>query len=75
MRGKTAKKRKFRGLAAAFLSGVILFSLMGCGANDASVQIPELREPAGVDVDTAVVKKMDFSSVESFQRELSEKCM
>ena len=70
MRGKTAKKRKFRGLAAAFLSGVILFSLMGCGANDASVQIPELREPAGVDVDTAVVKKMDFSSVESFQGEI-----
>lgn len=70
MRGKTAKKRKFRGLAAALLSGIILFSLMGCGANDASVQIPELREPAGVDVDTAVVKKMDFSSVESFQGEI-----
>ena len=70
MRGKTAKKRKFRGLAAAFLSGVILFSLMGCGSKDASVQIPELREPAGVDVDTAVVKKMDFSSVEACEGEL-----
>lgn len=61
---------KLRKLTAVLLSGLVLVSLTGCGGEKEQVQAPELIEPAGVDVDTAVVKKMDFSSVESFEGEI-----
>ncbi len=64
------KKNKLRSLAAALVAALAVSSLSGCGQGQETVSAPELIEPAGVDVDTAVVKKIDFSSVESFQGEI-----
>lgn len=64
-----AKKSRLLCGIAAFVLGTAAISLTGCGEKT-EVSVPELIEPAGIDVDTAVVKKMDFSSVESFQGEV-----
>ncbi len=64
------EKNKLRSLAAALVAALAVSSLSGCGQGQETVSAPELIEPAGVDVDTAVVKKIDFSSVESFQGEI-----
>lgn len=64
------KKNQLRSLAAALVAALAVSSLSGCGQTRETVSAPELIEPAGVDVDTAVVKKIDFSSVESFQGEI-----
>lgn len=63
------KKSRLLWGIAAFALGAAVMSLTGCGEK-AEVKVPELIEPVGIDVDTAVVKKMDFSSVESFQGEI-----
>lgn len=63
------KKSRLLWGIAAFALGTAVISLTGCGEK-AEVAVPELIEPVGIDVDTAVVKKMDFSSVESFQGEI-----
>lgn len=62
-----AKKRWLKRLAVFMLCTAV--SLTGCGEKKQEA-VPELIEPVGVDVDTAVVKKMDFSSVQSFQGEI-----
>lgn len=64
------KTNKLRSLAAVLAAALAVGSLSGCGQAGETVPVPELIEPAGVDVDTAVVKKTDFSSVESFQGEI-----
>lgn len=63
------KKSRLLWGIAAFALGTAVISLTGCGEKT-EVAVPELIEPVGIDVDTAVVKKMDFSSVESFQGEI-----
>lgn len=63
------KKSRLLWGIAAFALGAAAISLTGCGEMT-EVNVPELIEPVGIDVDTAVVKKMDFSSVESFQGEI-----
>lgn len=63
------KKSRLLWGIAAFALGAAAISLTGCGERT-EVTVPELIEPVGIDVDTAVVKKMDFSSVESFQGEI-----
>lgn len=47
-----------------------MMGLAGCGADETPVEVPELIEPVGVDVDTAVVEKMDLSSIHSYQGEV-----
>ena len=64
-----AKKGKLRGKAAVLALGLAAFALSGC-EKEAVVPVPELVEPVGVDIDTAVVKKMDFSSVKSYEGEI-----
>ena len=48
----------------------ILVCMTGCGKQENSVKVRELVDPVGADVDTAVVKKMDLSSVNSYQGEV-----
>lgn len=51
------------------LTGAVL-AVTGCQQKKNIQDIPALIGPAGVDVDTAKVQKMDLSSVESFQGEI-----
>lgn len=50
--------------------GLLMTGVTGCGADETPVEVPELVEPVGVDVDTAVVEKMDLSSINSYQGEV-----
>lgn len=47
-----------------------LLTLNGCGKNETTENVPKLKEPVGVDVDTAKVKKMNLSSVNSYSGEV-----
>ena len=51
-------------------AGLIFSFLTGCGNSGQSEAVPELIDPVGVDVDTAKVRKMNLSSVDSFQGEI-----
>lgn len=46
---------------------LMLTSLCLTGCGDSKENVPQLREPVGVDVDTAKVKKMNLSGVQSFE--------
>lgn len=63
------KSWKYR-TAALGIACALLISTVGCGRKEEAVKVPELLEPVGVDVDTAVVKKMNLSSVNSYQGEV-----
>lgn len=64
---KTGKKHR---LVVGIGIGLLMMGLAGCGADETPVEVPELIEPVGVDVDTAVVEKMDLSSIHSYQGEV-----
>ena len=56
------KVQKYRVL----VMGLLILSLMGlsgCGRQESTANVPKLKDPVGVDVDTAKVKKMNLSSV------------
>ncbi len=61
-------KRKAAGVLTLIFA--LAFTLAGCGAEEEAMDVPELIEPVGVDVDTVKVKKMDLSSVDSYQGEI-----
>ena len=63
------KSWKRRALTMGLLFGVLACAT-GCGKKETSVKVPALVEPIGVDLDTAVVKKMNLSSVNSYQGEV-----
>ena len=54
----------------AIAAGLVLIGCVGCGEKQEQIKIPELIEPVGVDIDTAVVKKMDLSSMNSYPGEI-----
>lgn len=63
------KVQKYRVL----VMGLLILSLMGlsgCGRQESTANVPKLKDPVGVDVDTAKVKKMDLSSVNSYSGEV-----
>ena len=64
------RSRKYRRIMSGLIFGVFLACMTGCGAQEEAVSVPELIEPVGVDVDTAVVKKMSLSSIQSYQGEV-----
>lgn len=64
------KTWKNRTVAIGLWMGLLMTGLTGCGADETPVDVPELVEPVGVDVDTAIVKKMNLSSVNSYQGEV-----
>ena len=52
------KVQKYRVL----VMGLLILSLMGlsgCGRQESTANVPKLKDPVGVDVDTAKVKKMN----------------
>ena len=63
------KSWKYRTVTLGILVG-LLAGLTGCGEKKVPDKVPELVDPVGVDIDTAVVKKMDLSSVNSYQGEV-----
>ena len=63
------KVQKYRVL----VMGLLILSLMGlsaCGRQESTANVPRLKDPVGVDVDTAKVKKMNLSSVNSYSGEV-----
>ena len=63
------KVQKYRVL----VMGLLILSLMGlsgCGRKESTANVPKLKDPVGVDVDTAKVKKMNLSSVNSYSGEV-----
>lgn len=64
-----AKSWKYRTVTLGLLVGMLV-CMTGCGKQEDSVKVPKLVDPVGVDVDTAVVKKMNLSSVNSYQGEV-----
>ena len=63
------KVQKYRVL----VMGLLILSLMGlsaCGRQGSTANVPKLKDPVGVDVDTAKVKKMNLSSVNSYSGEV-----
>lgn len=63
------KVQKYRVL----VMGLLILSLMGlsgCGRQESTANVPKLKDPVGVDVDTAKVKKMNLSSVNSYSGEV-----
>ncbi len=63
------KSRKYCMAIGGILAG-LLIGMAGCGRQKEVTDVPELADPVGVDVDTAVVKKMDLSGVNSYQGEV-----
>lgn len=49
---------------------IATISMTGCGNSKTVEKVPELVEPVGVDIDTVKVKKMNLSSVSSYQGEI-----
>lgn len=64
------RSRKYKRILSGLILGAFLTGIAGCSAKEEVVPVPELIDPVGVDVDTAVVKKMDLSSVNSYQGEV-----
>lgn len=64
------RSKKYMRILSGFILGVFLTGIAGCSAKEEAVPVPELIDPVGVDVDTAVVKKMDLSSINSYQGEV-----
>lgn len=64
------RARKYRRIMSGIILSVFLAGMTGCGVQEKAVSVPELIEPVGVDVDTAVVKKMSLSSIQSYQGEV-----
>lgn len=64
------RSRKYRRILSGLILGVFLTGIAGCSAKEEVVPVPELIDPVGVDIDTAVVKKMDLSSINSYQGEV-----
>lgn len=60
-------KKVIRKMTIVMTVTVFMFGLTGCGQENTEASVPELIEPVGVDVDTAVVKRGNFSSVNSYQ--------
>lgn len=61
---------KYKRILSGLIIGALLTGIAGCSAKEEAVPVPELIDPVGVDVDTAVVKKMDLSSINSYQGEV-----
>ncbi len=61
------KNKAYRTVALGLCMGVVLCTASGCGTEKTAIEVPELIEPVGVDVDTAEVTKMDLSSVTSYE--------
>lgn len=70
MRESRKKRRGAKRVLTMCLVGTLVLFPTGCNSGDVEEPVPTLKEPVGVDVDTAVVKKMDFTSVQSFQGEI-----
>lgn len=49
---------------------LMAFTCVGCGNQEIVEDVPKLIEPVGVDIDKATVKKMDLSSMNSYQGEI-----
>lgn len=61
---------KWNRIVFAFMVSIAIVGGTGCGAEEQKAEVPKLVDPVGVDVDTAVVKKMNLSSVNSYQGEV-----
>ena len=60
-------------ITGGLVMGLLILSLMGlsgCGRQESTANVPKLKDPVGVDVDTAKVKKMNLSSVNSYSGEV-----
>lgn len=64
---KSGKRNRF--CAAALVMALTASAVTGCGSVE-PMAVPELIEPVGVDVDTVEVKRMNLSSVDSYQGEI-----
>lgn len=51
-------------------AGLTAAVMTGCGSEKQTVEVPELIEPVGVDVDTVKVRKMNLSSENSYKGEI-----
>lgn len=49
---------------------VVVIGLSGCATKKNKEEVPKLKEPVGVDIDTAKVERKDFGSVNSYQGEV-----
>lgn len=61
---------KHHTLSIALLLGMVVTGCVGCAGEEPPLEVPDLVEPVGVDIDTAIVKKMNLSSVNSYQGEI-----
>lgn len=61
---------KCRTISLALAVGMLAVMCVGCGGKEQSQPVPDLVEPVGIDVDTAVVTKMKLSSMSSYQGEV-----
>lgn len=61
---------KWNRIVFGLMISIVVAGSTGCGAEEKQVEVPALLNPVGVDVDTAVVKKMNLSSVNSYQGEV-----
>lgn len=65
---KSRRRQSNRAIMAIVLVAVLGFS--GCKTKKNVEEVPKLKEPVGVDVDTAKVERKDFGSVNSYQGEV-----
>lgn len=61
---------KWNRIVFGLMIGIVVAGSAGCGTEEKQVEVPALIDPVGVDVDTAVVKKMNLSSINSYQGEV-----
>lgn len=61
---------KNRTISLVLAMGVVTLGCVGCGSKEAVQTAPQLIEPVGVDIDTATVKKMNLSTMNSYQGEI-----
>lgn len=67
---KWRKSLNCRTISLVLAMGILAAACAGCGSKEQPQHVPDLVEPVGVDVDTAVVTKMELSSMCSYQGEV-----
>ena len=67
---KWRKNLNCRTISLVLAMGILAAACAGCGSKEQPQNVPDLVEPVGVDVDTAVVTKMKLSSMCSYQGEV-----
>lgn len=50
--------------------GIVTIGCVGCASEEKAQNVPELVEPVGVDIDTATVRKMNLSSMNSYEGQI-----